>query len=168
MNTVCSLVMTLGCALLLAGCHFDFAVTNDPGRPLVPGLTGRWVQSDELKPDEFQQVLVVFPTDDGGGVIDYQVKEDEHWLFRVCSLGKDHPGLHQLEFLGSSTGQRPEAKRFTVVRAEVKGDALEWRLIDPGKVGEVENASQLLGRLADREVFGDVHTFRSAAPVKEE
>ena len=161
-------MMLPACVLLSVGCHYDFAVTDDPGEVLAAELAGRWVKAGELKPDEFRQVMVVFPANDGGGVIGLQVKEDEHWLFRVSSLGKDHPGLHQLEFLGSTTGQRPEEKRFTVVRAEVKEGTLEWSLVDPGKVGKVKDATELLGRLGDRGVFGEVQAFRAAAAVKEE
>lgn len=162
-------VLLAGLLFPFAGCHYEFPVTKGPGPAIEAGLVGRWIQSGDMKPDEFRQILVVLPLQEGGAVVDLKVEADEHWFFRVVSLGGELASLHQLEFLGSSTGERPESDRYAVAWTRVADGQLEWRLIDPGKVGEVKDGPALLNRLKSAgpemlDLFGETSVFRFDPP----
>jgi len=144
-----SLIALAAAVLVLGACHYEFAAVKPNDLPLDPKLAGRWIQAEAPAEGEFRHELVVAPSRQGGAFLDLKVEKDGHWYFRAHSLGKDLAGLYQLEFLGASSGERPEETPFTIASVALEGENLAWRLIDPEKVGEVKDGGALLQRIRE-------------------
>jgi len=142
-----SMLVAAAALLMLGACHYEFAAVQPNELPIDAKLIGKWIQREASDDGSFRQKLAIVPSRQGGAIAHLWVEADACWCFRGHSLGKDLPGLYQLEFLGSASGDQVEERPFTVASVKVEGGSLAWRLIDEKKVGEVKDGDALLQRI---------------------